>query len=89
MRAYAGNKYLPVLAHNPDGNYRARMTDYILGPGTRIVPCLAHDLEGETACIYEVILEWVHIADAASLEAALAILSNKYTSKPDLEGIYA
>jgi hypothetical protein len=56
------------------------MTDYILGAGTRIVPCLAHDLEGDSASIYEVILDWVHIADAASLESALAILSDKYTS---------
>ena len=80
MSAYAGNKYLPVLAHNPDGNYRARMTDYQLGAGTRIVPCMVHDSEFETISIYEVIVDWVHIADAASLEAALAVLSNKYTS---------
>ena len=80
MSAFAGTKFLPVLAHNPDGNYRARMTDYTLAAGTRIVPCMVHDSEFETTCIFEVIVEWIHIADAASLESALAVLSNKYTS---------
>jgi len=56
------------------------MTDYVLGAGTRIVPCLVHDSEGDSASIYEVIVDWIHVADAASLESALAIMSYKYTS---------
>lgn len=80
MGAFSGTKFLPVLANDAFGNYRARMGDYLLGAGTRIVPCLAHDFEGETTAIFEVIVDWVHIADAASLESALAILSDKYTS---------
>lgn len=79
MGAFAGTKFLPVLAHNPDGNYRARMTDYRLPRGMQIIPCMVHDHEFETVCIFEVVVDWIHIADAASLEAALAVLSNKYT----------
>jgi len=82
LRAYTGNKYLPVLAHNPDGNYRARMTDYVLGLGTRIVPCLVHGAGEDNERIYEVYVSWIHVADAASLESALAILSDKYTRSP-------
>lgn len=94
MSAFTGCTFLPVLSHNPDGNYRMRTTDYVLGPGTRIVPCLAHAAEGvhnedgDIVRIFEVIVEWIHVADAASLESALAILSDKYTSKPELEGVY-
>jgi len=84
MSAYTGTTYLPVLSHNPDGNYRARMTDYVLGLGTRIVPCLAHGVEGanehDTCRIFEVYVDWIHVADTASLESALAILCDKYTS---------
>lgn len=83
MTAYAGNVFLPVLAYNPDGNYRGRMTNWPLGPGTMIVSCLAHyanpDNEAsENVRIFEVYSEFIHIADAASLEAALAVLSDKY-----------
>ncbi len=81
MSAYAGNVYIPVLAYNPDGNYRGRMTTWPLAPlGTMIVSCLAHDLDPDigNARIFEVYSEFIHIADAASLEAALAVLSDKY-----------
>ncbi len=81
MNAYTGNTFLPVLDHNPDGNYRGRMSEYPLGLGTMIVPCLVHlDLEdGDVnGVIFEVYETFIHIADAASLEAALAILSDKY-----------
>lgn len=86
MSASTGHTFLPVLSHNPDGNYRMRPTGYVLGPGTRIVPCLAHSAEGasnedgDIVRIFEVIVEWIHVADAASLESALAILSDKYSS---------
>ncbi len=80
MTAFAGTKFLPVLAHNPDGNYRARMTTYNLPHGLQIVPCMVHDFEFESICIFEVRVDFIHIADAASLESALALLSDKYTS---------
>lgn len=83
MTAYAGNVYVPILAHNPDGNYRGRMSTYPLALGTMIVTCLAHSLDPDdgndgNARIFEVYETFIHIADAASLEAALAILSDKY-----------
>ncbi len=87
MKAYTGNKYIPVLDHNPDGNYRARMTDYVLGLGTRIVPCLCHGVEDNNERIFEVYVSWILVADAASLESALAILSDKYTSTSKLSCI--
>ena len=87
MTAFTGCTFLPVLSHNPDGNYRMRTTDYVLGLGTRIVPCLAHGVDGKNedgdiVRIFEVYVSWIHVADAASLESALAILSDKYTSSP-------
>ncbi len=80
MSAYAGNVYIPVLAYNPDGNYRGRMTSWPMTLGTMIVSCLAHDVDPDigNARIFEVYVDFIHVADAASLEAALAVLSDKY-----------
>jgi len=83
MTASTGHTFLPILSHNPDGNYRMRANGYVLGPGTRIVPCLAHGAEGaneyDLARIFEVYVDWIHVADTASLESALAILCDKYS----------
>ncbi len=89
MSASTGYTFLPSLSHNPDGNYRMRAHDYVLGPGTRIVPCLAHGIlganeDGDIVRIFEVYVSWIHVADAASLESALAILSDKYLSTRSL-----
>ena len=91
MSASTGHTFLPVLSHNPDGNYRMRAHDYVLGLGTRIVPCLAHSAnsankDGDIVRIFEVYVSWIHVADTASLESALAILSDKYTSSPPAAG---
>lgn len=91
MSTYAGNVYVPVLAHNPDGNYRARMTTWPLDLGTMIVSCLAHDQDPDigNARIFEVYVAFIHVADAASLEAALAILSDKYQDEDSFARLHA
>lgn len=81
--AFTGTKYVPALAHNPDGNYRARIAEWPLPTlGTMIVQCMAHAMDaadnGGCATVFEVWVEFNHVADAASLEAALAIVSDKY-----------
>ncbi len=79
--AFTGTKFIPALAHNADGNYRARMAEWPLPTlGTMIVQCMAHaaDPDLANATVFEVWVEFNHVADAASLEAALAIVSDKY-----------
>ncbi len=79
--AFTGTKFVPALAHNPDGNYRARIAEWPIPTlGTMIVQCMAHTLDPDLAstAVFEVWVEFMHVADAASLEAALAIVSDKY-----------
>lgn len=80
--AFTGTRFVPALAHDPFGNFRATMAEWPLPSlGTMIVQCMAHALDPElgNATVFEVWVEFIHVADAASLEAALAIVSDKYS----------